>query len=77
MIRTVLFVTVTLAQVGAIVIVAVLWCYLSHLHLNIGPILVSLSSRHGVHTGDLLFLGLELVLLTLLTATLIAGYRQP
>jgi cell division protein FtsX len=76
MLRTALFVTITVVQVGAIVIIAVLWCYLSHLRQNIGPLLVSLNSRHGVHTGDLLFVGLELVLLTALIATLIAGYRQ-
>jgi hypothetical protein len=76
MIRTALFVTATLAQVGAIVLVAVLWCYLSHLRQNIGPVIVQLTSQHGIHTGDLLFLGLELALLTLLTATLIAGYRR-
>jgi cell division protein FtsX len=76
MVRTALLVAITLAQVSAIVLVAVLWCYLSHLRQNIGPVIVSLSSSHGVHMGDLLFVGLEIVLLTILTGTLIAICRQ-
>jgi len=71
-------------QVGAcllltalITLVAILWCDLSHRHADFGPLLVSFSPSHGIHLEDLLFLAVELVLGTVLTVLLIAGFTRP
>jgi len=71
-----LYVGTCLLLVGMITFLAVLWCHLSHLRRDFGPMLVSLSTTHGVHVGDLIFLGLEFFLVTLLTAVLIAGFTH-
>lgn len=66
----------TMLLVIAIVSVAVLWTHLSHLNILEGPLVVSLSSTHGVHLFDLAVLGVEFLLVLLLTLTLFAGFTR-
>lgn len=73
---TVLFYTTTMLLVTAIVAVAVLWTHLSHLHVVEGPVLFHLWSTHGVHLFDLVVLGIEALLVMLLTIALLAGFAR-
>jgi hypothetical protein len=74
--RTVSYYTTTMLLVGAIAAVAVVWCYLSHIRAPDGPMLFHLWGTHGVHTFDLVVLGIEAVLLVLLSITLLAGFSR-
>lgn len=69
--------SLTMLLVGAIAAVAVLWCHLSHIRRWQGPMLLSLTDRHGVHVLDLAVLAAELALLAILSATLVAGFSRP
>lgn len=71
-----LYYAVSMLLVAAIAVVAVLWCHLSHLHLFQGPELFRLWSTHGVHVFDVIVLVIELVLATVLSATLIVGFTD-
>ena len=73
---TALWYTLAMLLVGAIAAVAVLWCHLSHLRRYQGPMLVSLTNRHGVHAFDLAVLALEAILLLALTAVLLGGLAR-
>lgn len=66
----------TMLLVGAIAAVAVAWCHLNHIRRYQGPLLVSLSDRHGVHVFDIAVLVVEATLLLLLSAVLLAGFSR-
>ncbi len=68
---TFLLVSVNVLLVGAIVFVALLWCRLSMLRLFQGSMLFSLWGTHGVHTMDVIALGIELALAALLLCSLV------
>ena len=74
--RTALFYSMSMLLVSAIVAVAVLWAHLSHLKRYEGPQLFPLWSTHGVHLFDLVVLAVEILLLTLLTIILLAGFSR-
>ena len=75
---TIFFYTASMLLVSAIVAVAVLWTHLSHRKIFEGPRLASLWSTHGLHTFDLVVLAVELLLVTLLSIVLLAGFsRRP
>jgi hypothetical protein len=73
----VLWYSLTMLLVGAIAAVAVLWCHLNHVHRYQGAVLVSLTDRHGVHVFDIVVLAVELALLLILSAILVAGFHRP
>ncbi len=76
--RTVLLsYTAAMLIVGAIVAVALAWARLSMLHRYQGPFLLHLWSTHGLHLGDLAVLAVELLLLMLFSAVLLAGLTRP
>jgi hypothetical protein len=72
----ILWYTTTMLLVGAITLVAVLWCHFSHLHRYQGQMLFSLTGSHGVHVFDVAVLATELALLTALSVTLLAGFSR-
>jgi hypothetical protein len=74
--RVFLYVSVSMLQVTTIVAIAMLWVHLSHLRRYDGPLLFELWSTHGVHVFDVGVLAIELMLATLLTGTLIAGFAR-
>jgi hypothetical protein len=71
------YLIVSLGLVAAITGVAMLWVHLSHLHVdNDNDVLLKLWGTHGVHRFDIAVLAVELVLVTLLTGVLIAGFTR-
>ena len=74
--RSVLYLVASLALVAAIAGLAALWVHISHTRVIQGAYLVHLWSTHGLHTVDLIILGLELVLFGLLVTVLLAGFSR-
>jgi uncharacterized membrane protein len=73
-----LYYAVTMGLVATIVAVAVMWCHFNHIRVGEGRLLFRLWGTHGVHVFDVWVLVIEFVLLTLLSAILLAGFsRQP
>jgi hypothetical protein len=73
---TALYFTVILLLVLTIVAVAMMWTHLSHLRRFEGPVLYHLTSRHGVHLFDLFVLGIEMLLVLLLSIVLLSGLTR-
>jgi hypothetical protein len=73
---TALYYAASMLLVGVILAVGMVWTHWSHLHRHQGQILMTLTSEHGVHTFDLVVLGLELTLLSLLSIVLISGFSR-
>jgi hypothetical protein len=74
--RTALFYTASMVLVAAITLVAALWVHFSHIRFHQGRLITVLWGTHGVHTIDLIALGIELALVTILSITLLAGFSR-
>jgi hypothetical protein len=75
--RTALYYTASMILVAAITSVAALWVHFSHIRFHQGRLITVLWGTHGVHTIDLVALGIELALVTTLSITLLAGFSRP
>jgi hypothetical protein len=76
--RTALYLIASMVLVVAITFVAGLWVHISHTRIVEGELLTVLWGSHGIHTVDLLVLGVELGLVTILSITLFIGFtRRP
>ena len=73
---TIFLYAASMMLVTAIVAVAVLWTHLRHRKVFEGPQLASLWSTHGLHAFDLVVLAVELVLVSLLSVVLLAGFSR-
>lgn len=75
--RVAAYLTVSMLLVTAITGVGMLWVHLSHLRVDRdNRVLLKLWGTHGVHPFDLAVLAIELVLVLMLLATLVAGFSR-
>jgi hypothetical protein len=74
--RSVLYLVASLVIVAAIAGVAALWVHLSHTRVVEGRMWLHLWGTHGLHTVDLIILGFELFLITMLVTLLLAGFSR-